>query len=240
MVSRDDRIEREEKFRAGEITTLFCSPTMELGIDIAQLTVVHMRNVPPGPANYAQRSGRAGRSGQGALVMTYCASQSPHDSHYFHHREDMVAGQVVAPALDLANEELLRAHLHAVYLGVVGLNELDRQDDEGGSIASLLDMSARGLAAARVGPGPAGAGARAAARGGGHVPDGGRGPDERGAVGDARVGAGADRRGAEAVRRGPGPLAGAVPGRTAAAGRGRGRRSTTSPTRRSTRSAGRR
>ena len=145
MVSRDDRIEREGKFRDGEITALFCSPTMELGIDIAKLSVVHMRNVPPGPANYAQRSGRAGRSGQGALVLTYCASQSPHDSHYFQHRADMVAGQVTAPSLDLANEELLRAHLHAVYLGVVGLNELDRQDDTGGSIASLLDMSAVGL-----------------------------------------------------------------------------------------------
>ncbi len=35
---------------------------MELGVDIAQLNVVNMRNVPPTPANYAQRSGRAGRS----------------------------------------------------------------------------------------------------------------------------------------------------------------------------------
>ena len=38
---------------------LFCSPTMELGVDIATLNTVYMRNVPPTPANYAQRSGRA-------------------------------------------------------------------------------------------------------------------------------------------------------------------------------------
>ncbi|MDH7503671.1 MAG: helicase-related protein [Verrucomicrobiota bacterium] len=34
---------------------------MELGVDIADLDLVHLRNVPPTPANYAQRSGRAGK-----------------------------------------------------------------------------------------------------------------------------------------------------------------------------------
>ena len=45
------------EFRDGEAAVLFCSPTMELGVDIAELNVVNMRNVPPTPANYAQRSG---------------------------------------------------------------------------------------------------------------------------------------------------------------------------------------
>ena len=76
---------------------------MELGIDIGGLAVVHLRNAPPNPSNYAQRSGRAGRSGQGALIVTYCSSYSPHDRHYFQHQTELVAGAVQAPRLDLCN-----------------------------------------------------------------------------------------------------------------------------------------
>lgn len=64
------------------LPALFCSPTMELGVDISALNAVYLRNVPPTPANYAQRAGRAGRSGQAAVVVTYCASGSPHDQYF--------------------------------------------------------------------------------------------------------------------------------------------------------------
>ncbi|MCF7805112.1 MAG: DEAD/DEAH box helicase [Candidatus Marinimicrobia bacterium] len=135
QISNEDRIDREEKFRSGELNALFCSPTMELGIDIADLNVVHMRNVPPNPANYAQRSGRAGRSGQAALVFTYCANYSPHDRHYFKKSKNMVAGEVLPPRLDLSNEELLTAHLNAMYLSKVGINDLED------SVANVLDFT---------------------------------------------------------------------------------------------------
>lgn len=119
-------VEGADRLRAaGEpsqfLPALFCSPTMELGVDISALNAVYLRNVPPTPANYAQRAGRAGRSGQAALIMTYCAAQSPHDQYYFARRGDMVAGIVKPPALDLANEALVTSHLHAVWLAVSGL-----------------------------------------------------------------------------------------------------------------------
>jgi len=120
QVESDIREQREDLFRAAKLPVLFCSPTMELGIDIASLNTVYMRNVPPTPANYAQRSGRAGRSGQPALVITYCAAGSPHDQYFFSDPVRMVAGSVNPPNLDLANEELVRSHLNAVWLAESG------------------------------------------------------------------------------------------------------------------------
>jgi len=124
QLNHEQRIERENAFRKGEIASLFCSPTMELGIDIRELNVVHMRNVPPNPANYAQRSGRAGRSGQAALIFTYCSNGSPHDRNYFRESKRMVAGSVVPPTIDLTNEELVRSHFNAYILMELGLGDM--------------------------------------------------------------------------------------------------------------------
>ncbi len=116
QVPQSDRLAREHDFREGDLPLLYCSPTMELGVDISDLNAVALRNVPPTPANYAQRSGRAGRSGQQALVLTYCSTGNAHDSYWFRRSRDMVAGSVIAPRLDLTNEDLLRSHVHAVWL----------------------------------------------------------------------------------------------------------------------------
>ena len=127
------REQREKDFGNARLKVLYCSPTMELGVDIRQLNVVNMRNVPPTPANYAQRSGRAGRSGQPALVLTYCTSGSSHDQYFFRQPKRMVVGSVSPPQLDLANEDLIRAHVQAIWLA-------ETNESLGNSLTDILDV----------------------------------------------------------------------------------------------------
>lgn len=140
---RNDRDLEEWKVNAANkgpmprLPVLYCSPTMELGVDISSLSTVYLRNIPPTPANYAQRSGRAGRAGQAALVVTYCAAMSPHDQWFFHHATEMVHGVVRAPTLELANRNLIESHLHAIWLAELRC-ELET------SIAPLLDLDTPG------------------------------------------------------------------------------------------------
>ncbi|HEY8928508.1 MAG TPA: DEAD/DEAH box helicase [Mucilaginibacter sp.] len=135
QLGSEDRKKREGEFRQGKISAMYCSPTMELGIDIANLNIVHMRNVPPNAANYAQRSGRAGRSGQTALVFTYCSTMSPHDVNYFKNSAEMVAGTVQPPKIDLNNEELISSHLNAFLMMNLEVSELRT------SAADVLDLT---------------------------------------------------------------------------------------------------
>ena len=123
------------------LPTLFCSPTMELGVDISEMNVVFLRNAPPTAANYAQRSGRAGRSGQSALILTYCAAQSPHDQYFFDRKTDLVDGVVIPPSIDLKNRDLIESHLNAEWLASLGMELVDEGIELKENIRENLDLN---------------------------------------------------------------------------------------------------
>ncbi len=115
QLSSKRRIEVERAFREKRSDVLVCTPTMEMGVDIGDLPTVLMRNVPPGPANYAQRSGRAGRRDRVALINTFALSRA-HDTYFFDHPQEMIAGAIEPPKFTIENERILKRQINSLIL----------------------------------------------------------------------------------------------------------------------------
>jgi superfamily II DNA or RNA helicase/rRNA maturation protein Nop10 len=117
-------IEKEFRDRDDPLNVLVCTPTLELGIDIGELSAIYMRNVPPTPSNYAQRAGRAGRKNQPSLITTFCgvgSARGPHDQYFYRFPQKIIAGKIATPRFMLDSKQLIKSHIHSLILELINL-----------------------------------------------------------------------------------------------------------------------
>lgn len=136
------RIERAREFQRqfldGDVNTLSCTTTFELGVDVGDVQAVLMRNVPPSPANYVQRAGRAGRRAtRPALVVTFAQRRS-HDLHHFREPRRLVEGHVGVPVLSLRNPLIARRHIHAIAFAAFERRHCDSGGQAHRTVASFF------------------------------------------------------------------------------------------------------
>ncbi len=116
LLERKYRENLEDRFIKGkapwDVNLLSATPTLEMGIDIGDLSSVLLCSVPPGQANYLQRAGRAGRTDGNSLVLTLANGQ-PHDLYFYADPLKMLAGEVEAPAIFLNASMVLKRQLLA-------------------------------------------------------------------------------------------------------------------------------
>jgi DEAD/DEAH box helicase domain-containing protein len=119
LLKREEREELERQFKAGRgdrrpwyPNLLSCTPTLELGIDIGDLSSLILCSVPPAQANYLQRIGRTGRRDGNSLNLTV-ANARAHDLFFFAEPREMLAGHVESPGVFLEAPAVLERQFTA-------------------------------------------------------------------------------------------------------------------------------
>lgn len=107
LLQRDDRERLEHDFKADKASrkcwdpnVLSCTPTLEMGIDIGDLSTVILCSMPPAQAQFLQRVGRAGRKDGNALTLAV-ANAKEHDLYFYAEPKEMIDGSVATPKIFL-------------------------------------------------------------------------------------------------------------------------------------------
>jgi len=116
LLDRETRERVEEGFRhrqlPGDPNLLSCTPTLEMGINIGDLSSLALCSVPPKPSNYLQRAGRAGRVNGNSFIFAV-ANARPHDLFFFFEPKEMLEGLVEPPGCFLNASAVLERQFTA-------------------------------------------------------------------------------------------------------------------------------
>lgn len=127
QLGRKQTKERIKDFKNHKINILACSTTMEMGVDLGSVELVEMTNIPPHPANYKQRAGRAGRRGQNrSACVTICGSDGV-DARFFNKSKTNVTKTINPPIVEINSPQVVQRHINSFlflkWSGTVGLND---------------------------------------------------------------------------------------------------------------------
>ncbi|MFF0372304.1 DEAD/DEAH box helicase [Micromonospora sp. NPDC005087] len=112
LLDDETRLKYEDGFREAATSpqapnVLVATPTLEMGIDIGDLSAVFLASLPRTVASYLQRVGRAGRLTGNALNLAFVTGRGEHLPK-LGDPLSVVDGEVRPPATYLAAEEILR------------------------------------------------------------------------------------------------------------------------------------
>ncbi|MFC9125477.1 DEAD/DEAH box helicase [Streptomyces sp. NPDC057099] len=131
MLTRPQREQVEQAFKRREgfkdPNVLSCTPTLEMGIDIGDLSAVVLAALPRRPASYAQQVGRAGRRTGNAFLLTI-PDRRRRDLYFLERPKDLIAGTIVPPGCYLSAIEILRRQYLAHLLDHAAAGRLVRAD----------------------------------------------------------------------------------------------------------------
>lgn len=119
ILDATDRKRLETRFIHGthpwDPNTLSATPTLEMGINIGDLSTLILSSVPPEQANYVQRIGRTGRRDGNSLNVTIVNARA-HDLQFWKAPEKMIRGQVRSPGVHLGAIAVLKRQVAAMSL----------------------------------------------------------------------------------------------------------------------------
>lgn len=108
----EDRRTLEAMLDDGRLLGVAATNALELGIDVGGLDAVITAGFPGTVASFWQQAGRAGRRGQGCLVVLV-ARDEPMDNYLIHHPEALLDRPIEQTVFDPTNPYVLRGHVLA-------------------------------------------------------------------------------------------------------------------------------
>ena len=156
LIPKDERLALERTFRGAETApnapnVLVATPTLEMGIDIGDLSTVMLASLPKSVANYVQRVGRAGRLTGNSLVLAFVQGRGT-TLPKLNKPLSMIAGSVVPPAAFLSATEILHRQVTAYLVDTLdfaaeGLQVKDATSVFSTKRRSLVEVLAEDIAA---------------------------------------------------------------------------------------------